>query len=141
MAVPLINGVAHSWANVTVTILGQPIIGISAVSYEDSREKENNFGAGGMPVSRGVGNYTAKASITLYAEESQKLADVAPEGDITLIPIFDVLVTFLDATGTILTIHIIKNCEFMGNKREVKQGDKKIEVQHDLIVSHILWKN
>jgi hypothetical protein len=104
-------------------------------------EKENNYGAGGMPSSRGVGNYTCKASITLYAEESQKLTDIAPNGDLTLIPPFDMIVAYYATDGaTIATTHTIKNCEFTNNKREVKQGDKKIEVAHDLLPSHIEWK-
>jgi hypothetical protein len=138
--VPLINGVSYSWAIISINILGTIIYGTTAVSYQDAVQKENNYGAGGYPVSRGSGNYEAKASLTLYAEEVQKLVDVAPNNKLELIPPFDIEVSFEPTAGVIVT-HTIKNCEFMGNSIEAKQGDKKIETKFDLVVSDIIWKS
>ncbi len=137
--VPLINGVAYSWAIITINILGATIYGTVSISYQDSIQKENNYGAGGYPVSRGSGNYEAKASLTLYAEEVQKLVAVAPNKNLAFIPPFDIQVSFEPTAGVIVT-HTIRACEFMGNSIEAKQGDKKIETKFDLVVGDILWE-
>lgn len=71
----LINkfGRVAGWNNVKVVMLGRQVEGITALSYKDSVEKENVYGAGGMPVGRGEGNYKAEASITLLKEEVNAL--------------------------------------------------------------------
>lgn len=139
MAQPLINGEAQAWSSISVTLFGTPIVGFTAINYDDEQEIEDNYGAGNYPVSRGFGNVKAKASITLLAEENDKIVAVAPEGRLNLIPEFDIIVQYIrPGTATIIT-HTIRNCRFTGNKREAKQGDKKLEVQHDLVCSHIDW--
>lgn len=137
---PLINGEAMSWASITVNLFGVPVPGITAISYKDEQEIEDNWGAGNYPVSRGFGPVKAEGSITLLAEEDELLIDKAPEGRLQNIPEFDVVIAYIrQGTNRVIT-HTLKNCRFMGNSRDVKQGDKKIEVEHTLIVSHINWK-
>ena len=55
MATPLINGVNYSWANISVILFGQPVIGIVSIMYKAKQEKKNNYGSGTEPVSRGYG--------------------------------------------------------------------------------------
>ncbi|WP_205630531.1 hypothetical protein [Flavobacterium psychrophilum] len=52
---PLINGREYGWADIVVNISATPIIGIRAIKYEEEQEKENIYGAGRNPVSRGYG--------------------------------------------------------------------------------------
>lgn len=136
----LINKFGHmaGWNNVTANLLGRDLEGITELSYTDETEKENAYGAGNMPIGRGVGNYSAKASVTLYKEEvialqmavgpGKRLQDIAP---------FDITVQY-EYNGFIY-VDRIRNCEFMGNGSEVKQNDKTIAYKYDLIVSHINW--
>ncbi|HSW64980.1 MAG TPA: hypothetical protein VLH56_16960 [Dissulfurispiraceae bacterium] len=136
---PLINGTRHSWASIRANILGRTVTGITAIAYEDKQEKANNYGAGAMPVSRGLGRYEATCSVTLHAYETEaiqrslgigkRLQDIAP---------FDIVVSFVSASDQLVT-HVIRNCEFTNNKRDMSQGDTVIEVQHELVVSHIEW--
>lgn len=140
MAQPLINGEAMAWTNITVNIFNVPIVGITAISYGDEQEIEDNFGAGTYAVSRGFGPIKAEASITLMAEEDELIIEKAPDGIVQNIPEFDIVVAFIRSGSARLITHTIKNCRFMGNKREVSQGDKVIEVEHALVTSHILWK-
>ena len=71
----LINkfGKIAGWNSVKVVMLGRQVEGITALSYKDSKEKENIYGAGEFPVGRGEGNYKAEASITLLKEEVNAL--------------------------------------------------------------------
>jgi hypothetical protein len=135
--IPLINGKAHSWASITVVLAGATLVGITAINYSDETEKENGYGAGQMPIDRGEGNYTAEASITIRANESEALEAKAVNGRLQDLGVFDIIVQYL--VGTKKTKHIIRNAEFTGNKRDVKQGDKLIDVEHKLIISHIDW--
>jgi hypothetical protein len=135
----LINGIAHSWSDIRVNILGVAIAGITAIKYDTVREMEDNFGSGSLPVSRGFGNRISTASITLLAEEVSALENAAPNGNLQDIPEFDIPVSFLPEGGVVKT-HVLKNCRFTKNSRDTKQNDKKIEVEIPIMVSNIIWK-
>ncbi|GHV40446.1 hypothetical protein FACS1894179_07000 [Bacteroidia bacterium] len=140
MILSLINkfGKMAGWNNVTTTMMGRDVEGITELAYDDSEEKENAYGAGKMPIGRGSGNYAAKCSITLYLEEvvalqqslghGKRLTDIAP---------FDIAVSY-EYQGLIYKDRI-RNCEFTNHSLEVKQNDKTIAIKFDLIVSHIEW--
>ena len=136
---PLVNGKRHSWASIRVNVLGRTVEGISAISYSDKVEKANNYGVGNMPVSRGRGNYEAEATITLFAYEVDAIQKSIPGKRLDEIPAFDISVTYLAEGNDKIVNHVIRNCEFQSNKRDVKQNDTNIEIDLDLIVSHIEW--
>ena len=137
--VPNINGRAYDWASLRAQLLGQTIAGITALSYEDMQEKVNNHGAGTMPVSRGYGKYEAKGSLTLEMKELERIqAALPPGGRIQDIPPFPVIASFVNPSNQLVT-HTLHNCEFTGQKRELKTSDTNVEIELDLIVSHISW--
>ncbi len=136
---PYINGTRHSWADVKVNLLGRTVTGITAISYEDKQEKVNNYGAGVNPVSRGIGKYEASAKITLHAYEVEAIQRAIPGKRLQDIEPFDIEVVFMPKGSDTLVSHTIRNAEFTSNKRELKQGDTVIEIEFELIVSHIEW--
>lgn len=136
--VPLINGVEYGWADIVFAINGVPVTGITAISYSDKQDMTNIYGAGRYPVARGKGRITPTAKITLLGSEvlaiqsqsiNHRIQDIAP---------FDITVTYLPDSGIIHTDKI-RNCQFVENKRDVKEGDMSIPVDLELIVSHIDW--
>jgi hypothetical protein len=136
----LINkfGKVAGWNSVTVTMMGRDVEGITELKYNDTVEKENIYGAGGMPIGRGSGNYAATCSITLIKEEVDALQlTLGPGKRLTDIAPFDIAVAY-EYLGRIYTDRI-RNCEFTGRSVEVKQNDKVIATSYDLIVSHIDW--
>lgn len=140
MSTPLINGTRHSWGSIKFNLLGRTLTGIVGIKYEDNQDKSNNYGAGNFPDHRGLGKYEAKASITLYAYEVQAIQEtVGLNGRLQDIEPFDIVVNFLSPSDKIVN-HTIRNCEFLSNKRDHKSGDSKLEVELDLIVSHIEWQ-
>jgi hypothetical protein len=136
--IPLVNGKAYAWANVSIMLAGAPVIGVSAINYDDTEEKEDNYGSGKFPIERAEGNYKASVDVTLRASELEAIADKAANGRLQDFGVFDIVVEFL--VGTVVKTHKIRNCEFTGNKRDMKQGDKTIEASPGLICSHIEWK-
>ncbi|NNV54529.1 hypothetical protein [Limnovirga soli] len=135
--IPLINGKAYAWANVSFMLANAPVIGITAIDYDDMEGKKNGYGSGKWPIDRAEGNYEAKASITLKANELEALTDKAPNGRLQNFGVFEIIVSFL--VGTTRRTHKIRNCEFTGNKRTMKQGDTEIASDMELIISHIDW--
>ena len=136
---PLINGTRHSWASIRCNILGRTVTGITAISYDDTQNKENRYGAGIYPDHRGLGNYEASCSFTLYAYETEAIQKSLPAGKrLQDIAPFDIVVSFVNESNETVT-HTIRNAEFTNNKRDMSQGDTGIEVEHEMIVSHIEW--
>jgi hypothetical protein len=137
--VPLINGRAYDWASLKAQLLGQTIAGITAVMYEDTQAKVDNGGAGTMPTSRGYGKYEAKASVTLEMKEVERIqAAVGTGRRLQDIPPFNIIISYVNESNLLVT-HTLWNCEFTNNKREIKTGDTNIDVQLELIISHITW--
>jgi hypothetical protein len=135
---PLINGREHAWADIVLNIGGVPIVGITSINYDEMQVKEDNWGQGSNPVSRGYGNKQATASLTIYASEVEALQDRAPNGNLMDYGVFDIVIKYL--VGTTIKTHVLHNAEFTKNARNTNQGDTKIEVELPLIVSHITWK-
>lgn len=136
---PLVNGTAYSWSQITVNILGVPVAGVSAVSYTEEQEMQDNYGAGNRPVSRGYGRITTEGSITMHMEEVEALQAAVTTGRLQDIPEFDVVVAYLPEGGNIVT-HTLKNCRFKNNGREISEGDMAINVEIPMQISHINWK-
>jgi hypothetical protein len=136
---PLINGQSYGWGDIIINILGRDVVGRTAIMYSDDTEKENVYGAGNLPIARGRGATKAEASITLLMEEIIALQDIAPDRNLSNIPAFDVIVKFMPIVPGRIVTDIIRNCEFTGNKRDIKQGDKSIAAEFKLVTSHITW--
>jgi hypothetical protein len=138
-SIPLINGKAHDWASIEFGYKGVVVSGVTAIKYGETREKKDNYGLGTRPVSRGYGQVSATASITMLAEEVAALESASPNGDITLLPPVDVNVLFIPVGSTVATKHVLRNFEFKENGRDAKAGDTGIEVPMECIISDIDW--
>lgn len=137
--VPLINGIAYSSAVVTVTILGVPVAGITAVKYGKKQEKTNNYGLGSEPVSRGYGKAEYEASITLYLEEVFSIKKANANQSLTTIAPFEIQIAYLPPSG-IAVIETLKYVEFMDDMRDFGEGDTSIPVELPLIIAGITTK-
>ena len=135
-ATPLINGTNYSWANVTLVLFGVPVTGVTDISYSKKQKKENNYGAGAEPVSRGYGNVEYDASITFYADTWHKIIAASPDRDPTKITPFDIQVTFGGSRVTAVT-HKLRSCEFTEDPFEGKSGDTKLMAKVPLVIAGI----
>lgn len=136
----LINGVAHAWSNVTFTVAGNTVVGISAISYSDTEEIQNNYGSGKFPISRSYGNVQYEGSMTLKMQEVEALQDATETGRIQDIEEFDVIVSYQPKGSNIVRTHILEKCRFTTNNRGLSQGDMEIEVELSLVIGSINWK-
>lgn len=136
MANPLINGVNYSWSNVKLVLFGVPVIGITQIEYKRKQNKENNYGMGTDPISRGYGNKEYEGKITLYREEWNSIILAAPSMDPLEIAPFDIQVSF-SGTRVTPTLDILRACEFLEDPFTISQGDTKALVEIPLIIGTI----
>ena len=138
--VKIINkfGELLGWLNQSTELFGRVLEGITAVEYSDTQKMEQAYGAGRFPVGYTKGNFETKASITIYKDELIALQAALPEGmRLQDIPPFPIIVNF--EQGDTVFKDIINNCIITGNQTALKQGEGKIEVQLELLTSHITW--
>ncbi|WP_395059998.1 hypothetical protein [Flavobacterium sp.] len=133
---PLINGREYGWGDIAVTVSATPLIGIRAVKYEEDQEKENIYGAGRNPVSRGYGRVKTTGSITLLSATVFAMQATAPRGKLHNIAPFPIVVSYQPETGGIVK-HVLKNCEFKKTTFDWKEGDMSKEIELELVISHI----
>lgn len=133
---PLINGVAYSWSNVKVNLFGVPVVGITEVNFNNKQKKENNYGAGINPVSRGYGNVEPEADITIYWDEWIKIIDASPDKNPLNIAPFDIQILFGGSSVNFKQVNL-RSCEFLEDPFQAKQGDNKLVVKIPLIVGLI----
>ena len=133
----LINGVNYSWANLSVVLYGNVVIGITKISYKSKQEKTNNYGWGAKPVSRGYGRYEFEGSIELYVDELKKLIAAAPGGDIRQIAASDVQVVFA-GSRVLPTKDVLQAVEFLEDGLDASEGDTKLMVSLPIIIGDIV---
>lgn len=137
MATPLINGVSYGWGNIQLVLFGVPVVGITKIDYKAKQTKENLYGAGYKPVSRGYGKYEYEGSIEIYTEEWKRIIAAAPGRDPLSIAPFDIEVVF---AGNRVTPEkdSLKMCEFLENPLSSSEGDTSIKVSIPLIIGDIV---
>ena len=134
--VPLVNGTNYGWNNIKLVLFGVPVIGITKIDYNAKQTKENNYGLGVEPVSRGIGNKEYEGSIELYLDEWKRIIDASPLRDPLEIPPFDIQVIY-GGTRVLPNVDILQSVEFMENPFTASQGDAKILITIPLIIGGI----
>lgn len=134
--VPLINGTNYSWNSVKVVLFGVPVVGITKLDYKAKQVKENNYGMGSEPVSRGIGNKEYEGSIELYVDELKRIIDASPDRDPLAIPPFDIQVIY-GGTRVLPNVDVLQAVEFLENPFNASQGDSKILITIPLVIGGI----
>ena len=125
----IINNVAYSWSMITLasTALGieegsTVLEGVSGIKWSKKRKIEPNYGLGGKPVSRGFGNISYTASITMDYATQQTLRSTYGIS-------FANPMASDDWTTTTVTL---KGCIFSEDGMESQQDDTNITHEFDL---------
>lgn len=137
---PLINGRSYDFAQIRAAILGVVVPSISSIEYSEEQKKENNFGAGDRPVSRGAGAIEAKGKLTMSMNDVEAIRKTVPNGSLLSVPPFDVVVTYLHPTAANVVTHVLKNCEFTTDGVSGSQGDTDLKRDFELVLSHIVYQ-
>lgn len=138
MSVPLVNGRAYDFTQIQAVVLGVPLPSISSITYLEEQEKENNFGVGNRPVSRGQGAINANGTFDISMNDIEALRDAAPNGSLVQIPAFDIVVVFGNPQKP--TTHVLKNVEFLDDGVEGATGDKDLKRSFAVVMSHVKFR-
>lgn len=132
----LINGVNYDWGSISFVLFGIPLVGITKIDYKETQKKENNYGWGRKPVSRGYGAFEYEGSIEVYVDEWKRVIAVAPSRSPLDIPPFDVPVVY-GGKGVLPTKDVLRAVEFLENPFTSGQGDTSIKITIPLIIAAI----
>ena len=137
MAAVLVNGINYSWANLTNIAFGVPVIGIMAINWTKKQNKENNYGLGVEPISRGYGNKEYEGTITVYKDWWQTVVNAIATKDPTDIAPFDWIIS-LAGPGVPAITQILKNFEFLEDNFKASQGDTKLTMDIPFIFAGVV---
>lgn len=139
-----INGNAYDWDNISLSIDGEQIYGITSIKWTSDREFSNNYGAGHIPVSQGYGNWTFEASMTISMEEMGKLVNrlaTITNGDVNNLldkEEFNVIIQYGNYDETKSHNVTLENCRFHNFGADTSQNDMNIEVEVNLNPANVL---
>lgn len=128
MAAVLPLGVNYSWNNLTLVYQNAIFIGITKISFTEKQDKQNNYGQGGYPTSRGYGRITYdNGSLELYTDELKRLIAAAPNRRLLDIDPTDMYLLY-GGTKVQPDNDTILAFEFLENPIVANEGDTKLLV-------------
>lgn len=134
-----INGNVYTWGDVTCLIAGVPVVGVSAVEYNEDQAMEPVYGAGNRQIGYTKGKITNTGSITLAKEEIESLQKASLTGRLQDLPEFVIVVAYLTEEGKMAN-HTLKYCKMKNNGRSLSEGNGGISHKIDLLIGEIVWK-
>lgn len=123
----MFNSRQYEWADLTLVLGGRDITGIRAVKYTEKAEKEALFAKGRNAHSIQMGNVSVEGEITVLQSELIAL-ETAGGGSILGLSIDGVAAYGNPSAGDALTTDRIVGISFTEAPKELKQGDKNMEI-------------
>jgi hypothetical protein len=123
----MFNSRQYEWADVTLVLGGTDVTGIRAIKYTEKVEREAIYGKGKNPHSIQTGNASYDGEISVLQSEFEALV-LAGKGSIMGLSL-DAIVSYGSLeSGTVITDKI-KGIRFTEASKEMKQGDKFMEMK------------
>ena len=138
MALPLVNGQAFDFSQITPLYLGVPLVSLTSITYEEVQEKVDNPGTGNRGISRGRADIKSTGSIELSMNDIEALRDIAPDGSLLLLPASDFILVFGNPQN--IQTHILKNLEFTNDGGAGTQGDTDLKMTLNFIISNVIYR-
>lgn len=131
------NSRQYEWGDVTVVLGGRDITGIRGIKYTEKGEKEALFAKGRHAHSIQTGNITVEGEITVLQSELIAL-ERAGNGSILGLNV-DAVVSFGNPSlGDAMTTDRIAGISFTEAPKEMKQGDKNMEISIPFIALAVI---
>lgn len=123
----MFNSRQYEWADITVFAGNRDITGIRSVKYSAKQEKEPLHAKGNRPISIQKGNKTYEGEMGLLQSELEAL-EVAAGGSILDLELTIVVNYGNPAKGDMIKTDELIGVQFTEDPRELKQGDKFMDV-------------
>ncbi len=118
----------YEWADITLILGGKDVTGIRGIKYTEKAEKEPIFAKGRYAHSIQTGNISVEGEITMLQSEYEAL--VLASGKSTVLSLnLDAVVAYGNpANGDVMLVDRILGLSFTEAAKEMKQGDKFMEI-------------
>jgi len=132
------NSDEYGWSDLSLVMLGRPVIGLRGVRYKESQEKSNIYATGKRPISRGRGNVEYEGEIRVLHSELRALLQSAGNASSLLdIEPFDITIVYgVSQVATSSTDQLIY-CEFLEVEIDITQGDQMTEITLPIVIGKI----
>ncbi len=117
----------YEWADITVFAGNRDITGIRAIKYTTKQEKELLHAKGNKPMSIQKGNITNEGELGLLQSELEAL-EVAGGGSILGLELTVVICYGNPSKGDMIKTDVLVGVQFTEDPRDMKQGDKFMDV-------------
>ena len=124
----MFNSREYEWNDITVIVGGRDFTGIRGIKYSAKQEKEHLHGKGNEPLSIQKGNKTYDGEITLLQGELETMRTVSKKRTILDLQMDGVVCYGNPSEGDTMTTDFLKGMQFTEEPKEMKQGDKNMEI-------------
>lgn len=132
----MFNSRQYSYADITLELGGRIVTGARGIKYDSKMEKELVYAKGNEPQHIQRGNVSYEGELTILQSELETLR-LLGQGSVLNLRL-DATVVYGDPSkGDTLVVDKIRGLEFTEDGKEMKQGDKFMEVTLPFIALRI----
>ncbi|SDX11847.1 hypothetical protein [Flavobacterium degerlachei] len=131
------NSRQYEWGDMTLILGGRDVTGIRAIKYTEKIEQEPLHAKGRFPQSIQSGNITVEGEITVLQSELIAL-EKAGNGSILGLNLDAVVAYGNPSLGDAMTTNRIVGISFGESSKELKQGDKFMEITIPFMALRVL---
>ena len=124
----MFNSREYEWADLTFLLGGKDLTGFRGIKYSIKQEKEVVYGKGNMPIAIQKGNKSIEGEITILQSELETMRLQSGTKSILDLQLDGVVCYGNPANGDVLVTDVIQGIQFTEEPKELKQGDKFMEI-------------
>lgn len=132
----MFNSRQYEYSDITLAIGAKIIVGCRGIKYSSKQEKEHVYGKGNEPLHIQRGNISHEGEITVLQSELETLR-AEGQGSILGLRLDGVVAYGNPSQGDVLITDKLIGIEFTEDGKEMKQGDKFMEVTLPFICMRI----
>ena len=118
----------YEWNDVTAIVGGRDFTKFRGVKYTTKQEKELVYGKGNEALSIQKGNKSREGEITMLQSEYETLRAASKTKSVLDLQI-DMVVCYGNPTnGDVMITDVLQGVQFTEEAKEMKQGDKNMEI-------------
>ena len=136
----MFNSREYEWADLTFLLGGKDLTGIRGIKYSIKQEKEVVYGKGNMPIAIQKGNKSIEGEITVLQSELETLRLQDKDNSILNLQLDAVVCYGNPLNGDVLITDVIQGIQFTEEPKELKQGDKFMEITLPFIALRVSKK-
>lgn len=125
---PTFSSKQYSWPDISISIGGRILEGITEVEYTEKQEKDFLRGRGSKPHSITKGNKSFEGKISIWQSELEAMVQDSPNKSILDLE-FDIIISYTPKDGGQNVTDVLSGAQFTEVKKAMKQGDKNMIVE------------